>query len=80
MDAFSQICPYTKNCPLFNGKLFTSHAANEIYLSVYCNNGISGRLDCKRFLLMQAGFTPPQNLMPGDSRTVEDICKNIKTF
>jgi hypothetical protein len=77
MDSFDQICPYTPTCPLFNGELLATREANEIYLSVFCNNGISGRLDCKRFLVKQAGFTPPHDLMPGDTRTVEEICQSL---
>jgi hypothetical protein len=76
MDSFDPICPQTKESPLFNGELLASREATQIYLSVYCNNGLSGRLDCKRFLVFRAGFNPPHDLMPGNMRSVEDICKN----
>ena len=77
MDSFDLICPKTAICPLFNGELLSSSVATEIYTSVFCNNGISGRLDCKRFQVIQAGFTPPHDLMPGDTREVEEICKTL---
>lgn len=71
-------CPKKVACPLFRGEMLASQKAQEIYVSLFCNGGESGRMECKRFLLTLEGVKPDIELMPNDSRTVEEIINDMK--
>ena len=70
-------CPKIPKCPLFQGKMLSSSRARAIYIKLFCNNGESGRMDCKRFLLTLQGIKPSIDIMPNDSRTVKEIINYI---
>jgi hypothetical protein len=73
-------CPKTNTCPLFQGEMLASSKAQEIYMKLYCTVGEKGRNRCKRFMLVQQGYKPADNVMPNDERTIEQIIqdKDIK--
>lgn len=79
MELPANHCPKTPKCPLFQGKMLASNRAQEIYMRLYCTSGESGRMQCKRFLLVQEGIKPEPELMPDDSRSVEEIIKDMKS-
>ena len=70
-------CPKRPQCSLFQGEMLESKKAEEIYIKLFCNNGEVGRMDCKRFLLTLENIKPTIDLMPNDSRTVEEIIKDM---
>ncbi|NPA66978.1 MAG: hypothetical protein GXO50_00045 [Chlorobi bacterium] len=70
-------CPKHKTCPLFQGEMLASKKAQEIYMRIYCTAGEKGRNRCKRFMLVKAGYSSPDDLMPNDERTLEQIIKEL---
>jgi len=73
MTMEDKFCPKTPTCPLFKGTLLASSKAQEIYMSIYCKAGESGRMNCKRYRLAIRDISPPPDLMPNDKRSVEQI-------
>lgn len=70
-------CPKTEKCPLFQGDMLASKKAQEIYMRLYCTAGELGRNRCKRFMIVQEGFKPEDDVMPNDDRSVQDIIDNM---
>ncbi|MEA2043332.1 MAG: hypothetical protein U9N85_12390 [Bacteroidota bacterium] len=73
----NELCPKTENCPLFQGEMLASQKAQEIYKKLYCENGKEGWMSCKRYLVSLKEVEPPQDLMPNDSRSVEEILEAL---
>jgi hypothetical protein len=78
MSEKNKYCPKTEKCPLFIGEMLASEKAQEIYMRLYCTGGEKGRNRCKRFLIVQEGFKPGDDVMPNDERSVDDILKDMK--
>jgi len=67
-------CPKTAKCPLFQGEILVSKVAQEIYMELYCDNGVNGRSKCKRFLLSESLKRPISvEVMPNDERSIEEL-------
>ncbi len=79
MEIQENFCPKTLQCPLFQGQMLASEKAQEIYMNLFCKAGFKGRMSCKRFLVSSAGVKPPLEIMPDDSRSVEEIIVSLRS-
>jgi len=47
----THICPYIKECPVFQGKVATNNGTPlTIYKNVFCNRGLKGWNNCEQYL------------------------------
>jgi len=74
-----RVCPKAEKCPLFQGELIANFASQQIYKRLYCNNGVMGRQECKRFLVSTAYGKPENTLLPNDPRSLEEIIAEMKS-
>jgi len=44
------ICPYIKECPIFQGKVATNGIPLTLYKNVFCNRGAKGWNNCEQYL------------------------------
>jgi len=70
-------CPKHEKCPLFQGEMLASKKAQEIYMRIYCTAGEKGRNRCRRFQLVLKGYTPAEDIMPNDDRSVDGIIRDL---
>ena len=69
-------CKYAGVCPVFNGKLNEKDKPTFMYRNIFCERGNKGWNACKRYQVAQYNIDLPENLFPGDSRTIEEIVAN----
>jgi hypothetical protein len=72
------ICPKAEKCPLFNGFIIANESSQKIYKRLYCNNGIMGRMECKRYLVSESYGKPDITLLPNDPRSLDEIIEEMK--
>lgn len=48
-------CPIAKTCPVFQGSLTMPDVPVMLIKNVFCNRGIKGWKNCRRFQLAEAG-------------------------
>ncbi|NPA44647.1 MAG: hypothetical protein GXO49_03855 [Chlorobi bacterium] len=77
MSDNEKYCPKHETCPLFQGEMLASKKAQKIYMRLYCTAGEKGRNRCRRFQLVQKGYTPAEDIMPNDDRSVEAIIRDL---
>jgi hypothetical protein len=49
MNNLGNRCQFANECPIFLGKLKVSDTPLTIYRNVFCNRGLKGWKNCKRF-------------------------------
>ncbi len=79
MKAEENYCPKVPQCPLFNGHVLASEQALQIYMHLFCKAGEAGRMSCKRYLVSLQGVKPALDILPDDSRTVEEIIVSLRS-
>lgn len=57
-------CPHATTCPVFQGKLAIKRVPLMLIKNVFCNRGIKGWKNCKRFQLAEAGDEIPLTATP----------------
>lgn len=72
------ICSGAGTCPVFSGTLQGNEFTTKNYHDHYCNAGLSGRLYCKRWLVLQKFGQCPSNVLPNSSKSVDEIAKESK--
>lgn len=77
MSDKDKYCPKTEKCPLFIGEMLASKKAQEIYMRLYCTAGEKGRNRCKRFMIVQKGKKPSDDIMPNDDRSLDELLKDL---
>jgi len=73
----NKICPKTSKCPLFMGESISIKDSVDIYKRIYCNNGLQGRKDCKRYQVSDMYGKPNDDLLPNDPRNVNEIIQEL---
>ncbi len=78
MESEKDYCPKKDQCPLFQGDMLESEKAHEIYMNIFCKAGEAGRMQCKRFLLTLKNIKPTIDIMPDDSRSIDELVEYLK--
>jgi len=70
-----KICKRAEKCPIYSGILESSDVLINAFKSLYCENGISGRENCKRYqVALIAGSCPP-DILPNSDLPVDRIIR-----
>ncbi len=72
-----QLCPKTPKCPIFLG-ILKGTEFTETYKKLYCENGIEGRTNCRRYQVAEKVGKCPENILPNSARSVEEIITMMK--
>jgi len=72
-----KICPKSEKCLIFNTPLGGEVITNA-YRNQFCYNGLKGRNNCKRYLVMQRIGKAPLELLPNSRKSVEDVLEEMK--
>jgi hypothetical protein len=75
----NNICEKSESCPIYEGVLKSNYILTSSYKSVYCNNGIEGKNNCKRFQVSKILGSCPSNLLPNHVLSVDEIISKIKS-
>jgi len=67
------ICPKSSTCPIYSGILQSNEALIETFKSMYCENGLSGREDCKRYQVSKIAGCCPPDILPNSDLPVDTI-------
>jgi len=57
-------CTYADTCPVFQGKLAVKNVPLMLIKNVFCNRGIKGWKNCRRFQLAEKGGEVPPTVTP----------------
>lgn len=75
MDA--NTCKNYERCPIFNGTLKGMEMTAKSYRKQFCQAGVSGWNNCKRFQVNAKTGKCPAGLLPNSSKSVEDIIASM---
>lgn len=59
-----KLCPFAKDCPVYLGELLVEKVSTMLVRNVFCNRGLMGWKNCKRYLIAKAGLEIPENATP----------------
>jgi hypothetical protein len=71
----NDVCPSAEKCPIFTGILKDKSFTTKAYKEQYCEAGIEGRNNCRRFQCKQKFGKVPENLLPNSNKSLDDIQK-----
>lgn len=66
------ICPNYEKCPIYNGILKDKLATGNAYKQIYCQKADKYKT-CKRYLVKEATGSCPENMLPNDTQSVEEL-------
>ncbi|HZK19148.1 MAG TPA: hypothetical protein VFC68_00330 [Treponemataceae bacterium] len=69
------ICPSAQKCPIFTGILKNKSFTTKTYKSQYCEAGIEGRDNCKRWQYKNKFGKVPETLLPNATESLEKIAQ-----
>ncbi|NLT49331.1 MAG: hypothetical protein GXX85_00240 [Ignavibacteria bacterium] len=69
----ADVCPSADKCPIFSGVLKGKEITSKNYRLQYCENGIVGRNNCKRWQCKNKFGKVPEQLLPNSKKTLEEI-------
>lgn len=69
------ICPYAETCPIFKGILSDMVVTTKVFKATYCEAGIEGRTQCKRFQCKNKFGKVPDTLLPNSILSIDEIAK-----
>jgi hypothetical protein len=72
-NVMNDICPSAEKCPIFTGALIRKEYTTKAYKSLYCNKGVEGRNNCRRWQCKQKYGKVPEDLLPNSFQTIEQI-------
>ncbi|WP_321290205.1 hypothetical protein [uncultured Sunxiuqinia sp.] len=58
------LCPYAKECPVYQEELIVKDVIPFLIKNVFCNRGQKGWKNCERFKLAEAGQEIPKTATP----------------
>ena len=70
-------CPRIPKCPLFNNEIEVGKEKLESYKNIYCNNGESEFVKCKRYLVRDAVMKCAEFIMPDSPETADDLIERM---
>jgi len=73
-------CAREKTCPIYTGVLRYLQPYVEAYKQTYCDAGPDGYEKCKRLEIVKVHGFCPENVLPDDDRTVEEIMSDPESF
>lgn len=59
-----KLCEYASDCPVYQKKIKNPGRPISLVRNVFCNRGIKGWKNCKRFLAVEAGEPVTENATP----------------
>ncbi|MGE4586635.1 MAG: hypothetical protein AB7D05_04765 [Mangrovibacterium sp.] len=59
-----RLCPLSKTCPVYRGKVKVENTSLLLVRNVFCNRGEKGWNNCKRYQLAHAGKNIPETATP----------------
>lgn len=71
------MCENTEKCPVYTGILKQNPMMIKIYKNLYCQSE-DGKHKCKRYMLKNAIGRCPDNILPNDSRNLQDIINIVQ--
>lgn len=63
-----KLCPYAKDCPVYQGDLKIKKISSFLIKNVFCNRGYKGWKNCERFKLADEGQEIPATATPYKQR------------
>ena len=71
-----KICARSAKCPIYAGILESNEVLINAYKSLYCENGQTGRENCKRNQVASIiGSSPPDDILPNSDLSVDTIIR-----
>jgi len=71
-----KICARSAKCPIYTGILESNEILINAYKSLYCENGKTGRENCKRYQVASiVGSSPPDDILPNSDLSVDTIIR-----
>lgn len=67
----NQICPKSEKCPVFN--IIEGTMLQMSYKNLFCTAGPEAYQSCKRFQISERHGLVPDELLPNDERSIENI-------
>ena len=59
-----KLCKYASECPVYNGQVEDLRTPHFLIRNVFCNRGIKGWKNCKRFVLLEENAEVTINTTP----------------
>lgn len=59
-----KLCPYAKDCPVYQGGLIIERISTSLIKNVFCNRGYKGWKNCERYKLAEEGSEVPLTATP----------------
>jgi hypothetical protein len=59
-----KLCPYAKDCPVYQGELKSEKVSTILVRNVFCNRGLTGWKNCKRYRQAKDGLEFTENATP----------------
>lgn len=77
MNAMESICKNYEKCPIYTGILVGKDMTAKRYKTIYCEAGLEGWLNCKRYLVKEKMGRVPPDLLPNSFKSVEEIISTM---
>lgn len=73
----TETCKNYEKCPIYNGVLKDRETTAASYKRQYCDNGLAGWNNCKRYLVKEKTGSCPPDLLPNSFKSLEAILKEM---